>query len=392
MSNNSVPTKTNPLSVFFTPTVPFLVVTYILEVCAIILNSVEIKLITRKIKKATNFEIVLLNLAIADLVSTICFIAMTIITHYSYAVKEIRWNEGLYWLYGIIAFCIAASISFVAVIGIERFFAIKLPLQHRMWHTSRRKLVKYLIITWVFDIILIASAVTTDCLVNRKKGTILSTNLTYFFGGTMTLGVVLLLVLYTWVLHLMLLRSLKLFEFDKKVFRLNPKMMKKAMKKERSSIVICTLVVVSVLVCNIPIIVDFFQLRLTMKSALMMKITAVANPLIYFFKGYLEKYYANKRLISSMKDSDEAKANGMADQRSKDKTAKDQAANNENGEIQDVVENQNVAQDTKEVELNNANSGSKFKKCNENGEGQRVDKGQQKGHKGQEGDLQTTVM
>lgn len=212
---------------------------------------------------------------------------------------------------GILSFSITASVTFVTIIGIERFFAIKVPLQHRLWHMKRRRLVKYTILAWLFDFVLITIMELIDALVGHKYPMRKSVSSTYIIAGLLTFGLVLNLILYSSVIYLMLIRSLKLFDFDKKVLRVNPKRIKHAMKKERSSITVCILVVVSFIVCNVPIVVDLCQLRITMSSTILLKLSAVANPLIYFFKGYLERYYGKKKLVSSSNEAGAPKENGQ---------------------------------------------------------------------------------
>ena len=291
-------TQTN-FTTFMQTSTSFLVLSYAVAAIAILLNGIEIMLIVRKIKRSTNFEFVLLNLAIADLLNSVLFVIATIITQYSEQRKELQFDYAFYWVTGALTFSITASVSFVAVIGIERFIAIRLPLQHRLWHTSRRKLVKYIIITWLFDVILIVTLSINDNVIHQRGWTLLSSTGMRVFAGLLTFGSVLILLLYGWVLHLMMLRSLKSFDFDKTTLRVNSKQIREAMKKEKSSIVICILVVASFLGCNIPLIADAFNFKLTKTSAMLQKLSAVLNPLIYFFKGYVEKYHAKQKLASS---------------------------------------------------------------------------------------------
>jgi len=205
-------------------------------------------------------------------------------------------------LTGTLSFSLIASVSFVAVIGIERFFAIRLPLHHRLWHANRRRLITYILFTWLFDVILVVSFSITDFLrVNRNPNSI-SATVVYFVAGILTFGTGLIFVVYTWVLYLMIVRSMKLFNFDRKTIQVNNNRIKEAIIKEKSSIIICILVVVSCITCNIPLVADLFQLQITMTSALLLKVTGVLNPLIYFFKSYVEKYYAKKRLLSSYEE------------------------------------------------------------------------------------------
>ena len=215
-------------------------------------------MIVRKIKRATDFEIVLFNLAIADLINSFLFVAVAVIAHHSKHGRELKYDTTLFSIIGITSFALTASVSFVAVIGIERFLAVKLPLQHRLWHTNRRRLVKYILLTWLFDVILVASLSIAEYLQEHKIPDSISAKGAYYAAGTLTFGSVIILVMYTWVLYLMIVRSLKPFHFDCKTMRINKYMIKEAMKKEKSSIGTCILVVVSFMACNLPLIVDLF--------------------------------------------------------------------------------------------------------------------------------------
>ena len=297
-------TVQSTFSIMLYPTVPFLALSYTTTAIAILLNSIETKLILKSIKRATDFEVLLLNLAIADLLNSGLFVSVIVVVQQSKNTNDsIRHSGSFRWLMTTLAFSVTASASFVAAIGIERFFAIKLPLQHRLWHTKRKRLVKYMLFTWLFDIILLVSFVLSDRL---RLGTN-PNSISYFVAGTLTLGAVLIVAVYTWVLHLMILRSLRLFDFDQKELRIDTKRIKEAMKKEKSSIIICILVVVSFLVCNLPMVADIFQLQITKTSVIFLIISGVLNPLIYFFKAYIEKCYAKKKLVPPWEEKKNAK-------------------------------------------------------------------------------------
>ena len=310
MSAINQTTTQSQFSIRMYPSTPFLVLSYTVVIIAILLNSIEIKLILRKFKKATDFEIVLLNLAIADLLNSILFISVTVITQHSKKAKNKILSSGsFYWLMGTLSFSVIASVSFVAAIGIERFFAIRLPLQHRLWHTNRRRLITYILFTWLFDVILVASFSITDFLRVHKNPNSMSATVIYFVAGIVTFGTGIILAVYTWVLYLMIVRSLKLFNFDQKTIQVNSKKIKEAMMKEKSSIIICILVVASCISCNIPLVADLFQLQITMTSAHLLKVSGVLNPLIYFFKSYVERYYAKKKLFSSCEERNNSNEN-----------------------------------------------------------------------------------
>ena len=358
MSNISRNANQKQFSILLESSTPFLALSYTVIAIAILLNSLEIKLIVKKIKKATDFEIVLLNLAIADLFNSIMFIVLTVITNqYTKNGAEVQKSNSLYISMGILSFSIAASVTFVAIIGIERFLAIRLPLQHRMWHTKRRRLVKYTILAWLFNFVLITTIELLDALLKERNLTGKSITATYFIAALMTFGLVLILFLYSSLIYLMLKRSLKLFSFDQKIFRVNPKRIKDAMKKEKSSIIVCILVVVSSMVCNIPIVVDLFQFQVTKISAILLKVSAITNPLIYFFKGYLERCYGKRKLVSSSKEHEGPKENGKI---GRTETVEfDKISERVTGSNQTLNEKENVAEVIENPAADDGDSGDK---------------------------------
>ena len=301
MSNiSSVTSGTGALSMF-EPTVAFFIISYSIATVGLVLNFIEIHLIVKVWNHATDFELVLLNLAVADVLNCLLFTAVTGISHYTFNNRSIVSSkaERLFWIHACHTFSVMASTSFVIVIGVERFFAAKLPLKHRLWHTSRRKLLMCISITWGFDIIVSTTLALINYFATDKKIMFASKDLSYFTTGLLTAGLVLVSILYMWLAHLVLMRSMKLFEFDNKDFSVNAKSIKRAMTKEKATVIVCALVVVVLFICDLPIIVDLFLQRLTQTAVLLLKLNSIANPVIYFFKGYFEKYYAKKTLVPS---------------------------------------------------------------------------------------------
>ena len=282
-----------------TPTIAFFVFSYLAAIAAIILNIVEIHMIVKKWEKASDFEIVLLNLAVADLLSGFGFLGTTGVTTRIY-VNGRQETHMMTFLGLIVLFSVSSSMTFVIVIAGERLSAVKHPLKHRIWHSNRKNLFKACILTWFFNIFVISVAVLTDQFITGVRG---SKNLTFATGGYMTLGIAIVFVLYTWLGHLVMRRSTIFLAVDKTDLAANAKEMKRALKKERATIVACTLVVVLFLTCNIPFIVGIYQLKMGAAQSILLKLSAIVNPLIYFFKGRLEKYYAKRKinLSSEMK-------------------------------------------------------------------------------------------
>ena len=282
----------------FQLTTTVIVVSYIIISVATVLNFIEIYLIARKWKQVTNFELVLLNLAVADVLNCIIYATISGVSHYVFINKLANRAEHVFWVLVVNVFSMTASTSFVIVIGVERFFAVKVPLKHRLWHTGKRKLLKCTSIVWGFDILVTAAILSINFYINGKNHLLVLGDISYYLAGYLTIGLILVSSLYIWLGHLILMRSMKLFEFDKKDFSINPKAIKHAMKKDRATILVCTLVVISLFTCNLPLIIDLYMKRITHTTSLLIKLNAIANPMIYFFKGYLEKYYGKMRLAS----------------------------------------------------------------------------------------------
>ena len=274
------------------PTIASLVFSYFASVAAIILNILEIRLIVKKWKKASDFEIVLLNLAAADLLSGFGFLAGSGVGTWSYVLAR---NETSVTNFAvtIVLFSVSSSVTFVIVIAGERLSAVKHPLKHRLWHSDRRKLFKACGLTWLFNTIVVGVGVLTDQLITGVGG---SRNMAYAIAAYLTSGIVIVFVLYTWLGHLVMRRSTRFLAVDNKALAANAKEMKRALKKERATIVVCTLVVVSFLTCHIPFTVGMALLKLEAAQTGLLKVSPAINPLIYFFKGRLEKYYGKRKI------------------------------------------------------------------------------------------------
>lgn len=352
MSNQSNSSAKTEYYFLITPSTDFFTTVYSISLAAIILNGIEIKIIAQIIRKATDFEIILLNLAFADILSSLIFISVSATSHYAY-VEKVNLQGAFHWLMAIAFFAVSTSVSFVIAIGIERFFAIKLPLQHRLWHTGKAKLIKCVCATWLLNVILTASAIILDYSLRGKGHQFKSETVSLIYAAVLTFSLTFILIIYSWVLHLMLKRSIISFNFDKKEVKINPKLIKKTLKKERSSIIVCTLVVTSFLACYTPVAVCFFQARATTAAVIMVKMSAVLNPIIYFFKGYLEKHYTKTNLSSNSQSAEAVVKTGKIANpiyQKDDTEEKDTAENIHNNGMKEPIEfqtdNQNAYENT----------------------------------------------
>ena len=282
-----------------------IVISFIIGTMGIILNSTEFHLIRQKWKKATDFEVLLLNLGITDLLSAIGLLAMVSVDTVMYVHEASRKVGYLLVAMGIVGYFSAVSMKLVIAIGIERLFAIKLSLKRRLWHTNRKTLYKRISAAWLLAFIFNASAYLFDCLIQKSKGrsATISFNLAYELAVYLTLGACTVLVTYAWLSRLVINREIKILKFDTMDYKKNPKVIRKAVRKENATIIICRLVAATYLVCNIPAIVGLYRGQMDNVSVTLFNLNSVINPLIYFFKGYVEKQYAKKKLPVSSSEA-----------------------------------------------------------------------------------------
>ena len=304
----------------------YIIVSFIISTAAIIFNSTELRLIWKKWRKATDFEVLLFHLAISDLLHAIGVLAITSLLTFYYVSKS--YNETYVWVaFGLIAFFYLVSMKLVVVIGLERLLAIKLPLKHRLWHTNRKTMYMQVCGSWCLSAVAMSGAVLIDYFiqlskVHNAKGQIntgqnntghnvkgqsvaVSRNLGYAMAAYISGGVLAILIIYPLVCNTIIKLTKNRLKFDKKDYEKDPQMIKLALKKERATILICKIVLMTFLVCNVPFVVALYRGTVDEVSANLTSLSAAANPLIYFFKGYVEKCYGKRKIVVSLTESED---------------------------------------------------------------------------------------
>eukprot|EP00794_Sanderia_malayensis_P006874 gene6874-7649_t len=272
-----------------------IIISLLLCTSGIILNSIEIYLIGRRWKKVTSFDTILLNLAISDLVtSSAGMIGAGLLAYYN--LKNMEYNyTALAVFHAMTVFSITTSVVFVIAIAIERLRAIKMPLKHRALRSDKTKTRTMLIFTWLGNAFLMAVslAVMFGIADERPKK---STNISqYTVSGYLCTGFLSTIVLYGWIAYLLLKRNSRFLAFDPKD-KENKASIIKAVRKEKASIVACVLVVVTFVGFNMPYVVAAFSGRVHTAAMVCMLGNSVADPLVYFFKTYVERRFKNNKI------------------------------------------------------------------------------------------------
>ena len=163
---------------------------------------------------------------------------------------------------------------------------------------------KFMILTWVLNLSFTVIGGTLDE-VFRKKGeqqTLFgSRTVTYFMSAYIIIATAAILCLYSWISYLVLLRHEKFDRSLKNADKMSKvKLFTKAIRREKATLVICVLVMVSFVSCNLPIAIRYLVgAKEGNPEVFLVMANSSLNPLIYFFKGYLEKEYANRKAATS---------------------------------------------------------------------------------------------
>ena len=284
----------------FRSSLSFLVLSYILGCVIVALNSVEIHLIRKAWRKITRFEIVLLNLAAADTLTGLAILGITSADTYlhSSSIDHIGFYNSIFY---VITLTIGSASTFVIVIGMERSSAIRKPLQHRFTRSSNALMLTYMFVVWVANIIFTIVSGQIDALFtkNLEAESVASKNVGYAMATYFLICIALIVALYLNIGYSILRRRSVFLSFGAsqssscRRSSMHGRALE-AIQKEKATVLVCALVVVSYLICNIPIAVCMCQGRINSIVYLLAAANSALNPLIYFFKSYIERYFGRR--------------------------------------------------------------------------------------------------
>ena len=288
-----------------TPTVTFLVFGYAIGAAVIIANALEIHIIRKKWQKITDFELILFNLAIADALTGVFYLSLTGMETYIYVQKELIKDKFLIAVYFHIIVSVIVSVNFVILIGTERMFAIKLPLQHRMFHMKRKRVCGAVASIWIITIILCAAVIATDQKLTNEKGQVVSFGsiyLGYVYGAVLSFQSVVVLVLYTAVAVYVLRHRSRFMKLNRNTIKATKETVTKSWKKERTTLIVCVLVVTTFFICTTPYSIRMYKGESATVENLLLLSNSLINPFIYFFKMLIEKRYLRKKALAARKE------------------------------------------------------------------------------------------
>ncbi len=252
-----------------------------------ILNLIEIAII---IKKRLNtslkpYEKLMLSLAISDLIvalAVVAFKACDII------LKDPGWLNGDNFTLSLL-FSLSFSVDNILPITVDRFLAVKYPISHRVLMTNRRTNA-FIVIIWVLSVFTSATWAFFVLVIKidlKILFLVVSTFLVAF-------GIVMISV-YLFIIHVAVNR--KRFTGGRPAQNHRQKFSSfftdQEHKQERNILCTCCLVTLSYIACSYPFSIEVFARQggdsISFASKLILFLNSAMNPLVYFFKGFLEK-------------------------------------------------------------------------------------------------------
>ena len=267
--------------------IPYIAITYITAILGIALNAIEINLIRKSWQKVTHFEIILLNLAVADTITGLGLLATASLC-IPYLMKKIN-NDALRVCFYILIFAMCSSCCFVIMIAVERLKAIRKPFEQRARSWGKQGMFKCLTKLWILLLVCTIATSLTDWFVYRVPGStkIGSKTQVYIVGSFLIFVSLIACALYAWIGILMRKQRRKLGDiYDKES---NRRKFQEAKRQEVMIISVCSLIVSVFLICNIPFAINLYYLQPNITECILLQIACVFDPLVYFFKGYMER-------------------------------------------------------------------------------------------------------
>ena len=261
---------------------PISIANFVICYLAIALNVIEIAMIARK-KRKNAFEWILLSLSIADTLAPISYTSQSLYEHFQ---KKSLYTGRLKYLleFPLEIFSVMSSISNIMILGVDRIIAVKYPLKHAVWITKRTTNLMILG-AWVASIVLsilpniqhfiqpsgVASETTQETPI-------------YVFSGILFASGLAISVTYAEIVRVVIVYGNR----RRKSMGTNSKSIC-TRSDEQAVTVTCVLVVFAFLLCSYPYAIDLLiNLQPTWPFATIF-LNAVLDPMIYFFKGYIQK-------------------------------------------------------------------------------------------------------
>ena len=262
----------------------------ILSILVLALNTAEAVMIIKRRRVINSFEIILLHLSMAGLLTGFVSIYLAIFIISSKTDQPDF--EKHYTVVISTTLALQCTMVFVFAVSVDRLVAVKYPFWHRSKVTNTRAK-KFAGVAWVVS--LCSSAIliaiygllhAQDSYILHKPYRVVEASLIFVVDGIFAL------------INLEIVRVIiNQRQAAKKLVARRAG--SNSRERDVSLIIANTLVVVSFLVCTIPRSITLLLYRSKSTAHVGLMSNAAMNPIIYFFKGYLERFMKKRRIRSN---------------------------------------------------------------------------------------------
>ena len=255
---------------------------------ALLLNLAEVALILRK-RQFKAFERVLLSLCVADIIVVLLYIIQKFYENdHGRPIYDIELQHLVNFPLEI--FSVMSSITNIIVLGVDRLIAVKYPLKHGIWITTK-KINILIAAAWIGSVALSVLANANRFAHPDVKSDDSKFTATRIFSGLLFSSGLIITVIYAAIIHTVVKRSKKM-----KKMQSSGGAERQSRSDEIPVTITCVLVVVAFTICSYPFAIDILINRtnpsIPFKPILL---NALLDPLVYFFKGYLQRKLKNTK-------------------------------------------------------------------------------------------------
>ena len=273
----------------------------VLGTMCVALNSTEIILIIKKRKSMTTFDLILMNLALADLIVGLSMLVLAIYSKGNGTDFTLR--SGDRWSYAIFAtkvFAVFSSITNILAISLDRVLAVKVPIKHKVWMSCENA--KWIIcVVWLTSLVFtfIAAGLQISYSESFYNNGHFSLGFVYLFAISVLLFGVIFVVTYSYIVWKVVLQR---NEFDK---RSKGRTGLRKIARQKNLVLYCVFVVLTYMVCTYPLAISTIVTsgsQTLSKRCILLIVNSTLDPFVYFVKGYLDQ-----RSLKSKSPKDTAK-------------------------------------------------------------------------------------
>lgn len=235
------------------------------SIAVMIINAIEIALLIKGRRILSNFEKMMFSLSVADLLVGFTQALTSILKLCDTDTKALKFNS-------LLLFTIAASFNHVNAITADRYLAICWPIKHRIWNTPRTATI-VISCLWLANIIMLTPLLANDSLDYIRR---ILAIMTFLYIALMCFA-------YAFIVYRAIICRRKSFRGESNASAAQA-------KKDLQLVFVSVGIVVTFIVCTLPLAITVFIYEELPKPAkVMILLNSLFNPFIYFFWKFSER-------------------------------------------------------------------------------------------------------